>query len=387
MKIRSFLILILVSIALSSSYGQKTRFFIMSRLVGPGDQQRVAGAVSYFITSFDNKLKKTYPCTTVLCENDIGTLLGHERQRQLLGSETPGLMESISDALGCEYLVSLEIGTLPGEKFVVNASLIPYKSKIPMLHASAYSDFTSTSGGQNLKNCEEVAQKLVDGLKEIEICPFKGSVKVRVVSELQKDTTLEYPVYCNGSDGIYKVKKTVDNHADNNWDLKKIEKIRTEGTASFDLHEDSKTEEQNDCYKCSSGRQGARMYNEEKKKYGELQGLSQESQEKGQPIADARVEIRFSKDGQYTIQVDATSQKGDITTINSMHAEGTCGIINDKPEKITQKGDVPLHYTFGPYQGTSQDKILKEKPDPIQETSPISGEKTTYYLEFDLERD
>jgi len=387
MKKYSFLILFLVSFALSCSYGQKTRFFIMSRLVGPGDQQRVAGAVSYFITSFDNKVKKTYPCTTVLCENDIGTLLGHERQRQLLGSETPGLMESISDALGCDYLISLEIGTLPGEKFVVNASLIPYKTKIPVLHASAYSNLTANSGGQNLDNCDEVAQKLVDALKEIEICPFKGSVKVRVISDTQKDTTLEYPVYCNGSDGIYRVKKTIDNHADNNWDLNKIGKVRTIGMASFDLHEDSKTEEQNDCYKCPSGRQGARIYNEERKKYGELQGLSQESQEKGQPIADARVEIKFRKDGSYTIQVDATSQKGDITTIDSKHAEGTCGVITEPPKKITQKGDVPLHYTFGPYQGSSKDKILKEKPDPVEKTDPISGEKTTYYLEFDLERD
>ena len=387
MKIRSYLVLLLVAFALSASYGQKTRFFIMSRLVGPGEQRRVSGAVSYFVTTFDNKLKKIYPCTTVLCENDIGVLLGHERMRYLLCSETPGLMKNISDALGCDFLISLEIGTLPGEKFVVNASLIPYQTKFPTVHASAYSDLTGTSGDQNLADCDEVAQKLIDGLKEIEICPFKGRVKIRTVSDLQKDTTVEYPVYCNGADGIFKEKKAIDNHADNNWELNRIGITRTEGTASFLLREETKIEIQDDCYTCPSGRKGSRMLNEEHKKKGELKGLSQESQEKGHPISDARVDIRFSTDGTYTLFVKATSEKGDIILTNNKHAEGTCGVINGPPEILSQKSNVPLKYTFGPYPGNSQDKILKETPDPIVEINPISGEKITYYLEFDLERD
>lgn len=387
MKIHRLLILILVIFICSNSYSQKTRFFIMTRFVGAGDLRRVQGAASYFVTYFDNKLKKVYPCTTVLTENDIGVLLGHERMRNLLGSETPGLMKSISDALGCEYLISIEIGILPGEKFVINASLIPYKDKFPSLHASAYSNLTASSGDQNLKNCEEVAHKIIDGLKEVEICPFKGTVKINVVSDLQKDTVAVYPVFCNNMDGVYRIKTKTDNHAENNWELQKIAKYRTTGISDFTLYEEKSIEEQDDCYACSQQRKGARIFFEETKKYGEIKGLSQESQEKGKPIADARVDIRFQKDGTYTIYVDATSTQGDITTIHTKHAEGTCGSINDPAEKFTKKGDVPLHYIFGPYNGTSADKILKEKQDKIEEINPVSGEKTIYNISFDLERE
>lgn len=388
MKIKSVLIVILAAVAFSNSFGQqKTRFFIMSKLVGSGDQRRVAGAVSYFITSFDNKLKKIYPCTTVLCENDIGTLLGHERMRQLLGSETPGLMESISDALGCEYLISLEIGTLPGEKFVVNASLIPYKTKFPVLHASAYSDLTATSGGKNLDNCDEVAQKLVDWFKNKEVCPYKGDVKVRVLSELNVDTKKEYPVYCQGEDRTYLIQYKADKRTNNDWKLKKMDLYRTTGTINFNISEETDKVIENGCYKCANGTVTRRYYHETHSQKGDISGLSHDSQIKGLPVDDARIEIKFGDDGTYSIKVDATSTKGDLTENNFRTSEGWCDEIKDPPQTIVKKADIPLHYIFGPYQGTSQDKILKVKPDPIVKTDPVSGEKTTIYIEFDLERE
>ena len=132
---------------------------------------------------------------------------------------------------------------------------------------------------------------------------------------------------------------------------------------------------------------GGRTYTEKHTKYAVVDGLSQESQEKGLPIDDARIELKFKDDDTYFVFVEATSRKGDLKESKEVKSEGTCDVIQPKKDTLTQKADVPLNYTSGPYNGTSKDKILKEKPDPIIKIDPVTGEKSTYYLEFDLKRD
>jgi len=359
----------------------------MTRLVGAGDLRKVEGAVTYFVTVFDNKLKQEYPCTKVLSEKDVATLLDHERQRALLGTETSGMIESIGDAMGCEYLVSLEIGTLPGSKFVCNASLIPYRTKIPMVHASGYSAMSATSGDANLKSVEEVAEKLVDALKHIEICPFEGEIKVKVVSDLKSDTTITRSAYCNMADGTYKEHNTIDNHTENNWELQKISTYRADGNATFSINEKITTDIEDPCHICPSGRQYLWEYHSVVEKKGEVKGLSSESMEQGQKIHDARAEIKFNEDDTYFIIVKATSEKGNITEVTRIQAEGACDSDNPPPKTVNNKADVPLRHTFGPYPGTSKNKVLSEKSDPIVEIDPVSREKTTYTLEFNLSRD
>ena len=250
MKIKYFFIWILVFFALNNTFAKETRFFLMSKLVGPGDLQRVSGAVSYFVTTFDNKLKDMYPCTTLLTENDIGVLLGHEKQRNLLGSETPGLMKNISEAMDCEFLISLEIGTLPGEKFIVSASVIPYTTRFPIFHASAYSDLTTISGAKNLANCDEVAQKLVDSLDGIEICAFTGQVSITINSVIDSTNTVDYSVYCNEMDQRYHKELKIKNNTSSEWKLERKGISWTDGTMTFDSNEESKLTEENSCYKC-----------------------------------------------------------------------------------------------------------------------------------------
>jgi len=387
MKTRNIILLLLILFAFGNSFAQKARFFIKPSLEGSGDLRQIAGAVAYFVTQFDNEVKEIYPCSVVIAESDVGVLLGHERDLQLLGSGTGGNMESISNALGCDYLINLEIGFMFGNTSFVSASLIPFKTKFPILHVNAHSPFSSNSGDQVLSDCDEVAKKLVDGMKHIEICPFKGELKVRVVSETKKDTTIGYPVFCNGADQQYQKRITVNKYADNNWDLQKVALIRTSGTIKYESSDTTTLVEEDNCYKCKSGRRGGRTYTEKFTKYAIVNGLSQESQEKGLPIDSARIELKFKDDDTYFVFVEATSRKGDLKESKEVKAEGTCDVIQPKKDTLTEKANVPLKFPFGPYQGTSKEKRLKEKPDPIVKTDPVTGEKTTYYLEFDLKRD
>jgi hypothetical protein len=106
-----------------------------------------------------------------------------------------------------------------------------------------------------------------------------------------------------------------------------------------------------------------------------------------QQIEDARAEITFLDNGTYTLKVKAASRKGDLTLRTEKRAEGTCDNLSPPPEKITKKADVPLNeVTFGPFPGTSLDKVLSHK-DTYSTVDPVNKEKSTVTFDFNLKRD
>jgi hypothetical protein len=386
MKNRILLYLIFTLAICDSAKAQKTKFFVMSHLAGAGDLRTVEGAVTYFNTQFTNYLQEKYPCAKVLTLTDVNVFLGHEREKELLGADNQKPLSEIGEAMGCDYLINLEISILPGPQFGVSASCIPYRTKFPMSRFAEHSPLSENSGHQNLKNCDEVARKLVESLKRIEICPFKGSINVEVRTELTDKKTESHPVFCNGGDGLYKITTENNKNSDVNWTLNKTGRYFVNGSVSYNLHEESNLEEQNDCYTCTSGRQGPRMYFEKTVKTAKVDGLSNESVSEGQKIEDARAEITFSEDGTYTLKVKAASKKGDLKERTEKRAEGTCDIKTDPPENIDKKADVPLIIVFGPFPGTSLDKILSHS-DTYSTVDPITKEKTTITYDFNLKRD
>jgi len=387
MKTRYLVLFLLIATIADNSFAQKTQFYIKST-VGGLYPKEIEGLPTYFATLFDNYLKEKYSCTTVLTTSDVGNLLGWERQRQLLGSGSEETLKSISDALGVDYLVSLEVSVAIGEKFIVNGTLIPMRTKpvIPLVRASAYSNYSKKSFDQIDANLKEVAKKLVDGLKEIEICPFKGEITVKIVSTKKDNQKEEYPVYCNGSDGTYRKTTTTDNYSENSWMIQKNKLNASTGNVKFNLHEEFTIEEENPCYVCSPTKQGPRTYNDKTTTYVDIHGLSKESESKGIKVDDARSYLTFLDDGTYTLRVTASSTQGEKKTKREVHAEGICENINESPKTITNKVDEGLNETFGPFTGSSQDKVLSHK-ETIKKVDAVTKEETTITYEFNLTRD
>jgi hypothetical protein len=276
---------------------------------------------------------------------------------------------------------------LPGPQFGVSASCIPYRTKFPMSRFAEHSPMSENSGSQHLKNFDDVAHKLVESLKQIEICSFKGPINITIKTERSDKKTSSHTVYCNKNDGLYKLDESINKTSDANWKLTKTGRNFTGGTVNYNLLEDSHTEEQNDCYTCSSGRQGPRISTENKHKTIKIEGLSNESVYENQKIDDARTEIKFNEDGTYTLKVKATSKKGESRERNEIKAEGTCDIKNDPPEQINKMVDVPLpEITFGPYPGNSLDKALVNS-GTYSTVDPLTKERTTITFDFNLKRD
>lgn len=387
MKTRYLVLFFLIAAIACNSFAQKTQFYIKST-VGGLYPKEIEGLPAYFTTLFEDYLKEKYSCTVVLTTSDVGDLLGWERLKQLLGSGSEENLKSIGDALGVDYLVSLEVSVAVGEKFIVNGTLIPMRVKpaFPLVKASAYSDYSKNSFDPIDANLKKVAKKLVDGLKRIEICPFKGDINVKVLSTKKDNQIEQYSVYCNKMDGYFKKTVTIDNYSEIDWTLRKVARNGSTGNVKINLSEELIIEEDNPCYECSPKKQGNRSYYEKTTTYADIQGLSNESESKGIKVDDARCYLTFLDDGTYTIQVTAASKQGDKKTIKEVSAQGVCDNINEPPKKTTNKIDVGLNEVWGPFKGNAQDKVLSFK-DTIKRVDPISKEERTIEYEFNLKRD
>jgi hypothetical protein len=384
MKTKYLFLYILLLINFSASFAQKTKFYIRPELVGARGKE-VEGAIGLFASIFYDQVTDKYPCAVVTTKADVIDMLGHEKQKQLLGSSTGD--NELHNALGCDFLITLEIGILVGDKFSVTAVLIPQrtKPKIPSIRASAYSDYNEKSFPQIEANLQEVSKNILDGLKKYEICPFKGDLNIKIVTTKKETTPEEYPVYCNGIDGYYKKTVTINNYSENDWTIKKVGRETANGTVQFNLSEELTIDEINPCYECSPKKQGQRTYYEKTTTYADIKKSSTGGDGSGIILDSARVILTFLDDGTYTVRIKATSKQGEKKTIKEIKAQGVCDNSNEPPKKTTNKIDEGLYELLGPFSGTAEDKVLSQK-NTITKTTD-SGEEQTITYEFNLTRE
>jgi hypothetical protein len=354
-----------------------------------GDTRPIESAVSYFVSTLDNQMKAVFPCAVINTDSDIGALLKHDRNRQLLGSGETGALESVRDALASDYLIILNMSTV-GTQFFVFAEIIPYKNKeiMPIVVAQAKSEFSANSGGQMLQACDEAIRKLMKGLKKIEICPFKGMVKVTLTSHKQKETSEEYPVFCNNQDETFKKTEFRYEDATTEIDVRKLEKEYANGYMKFSEKDSSGILEENGCYKCLSGRMGGRSSTQTFIINQEVRDFSNASTKDGKYINDVRVKLIFNDDSTYMVSVKGASKRtGKYMQRVEEKAEGTCDLKNKAPQVYRNDSvAVPCRFLFGPFKGAPSQKELKETQHKTT-SDPVLEDETTLHIKFDLKRD
>lgn len=338
----------------------------------------VIQAVDMFLVS---RLKKDYPCIEYLDTDGLTALLSVERQRQLLGTSDENALQNMASALGCKYLISINVKVMQDQAII---SLIFMDNTRAKTLSRAVE--TASYGDLAIDAAEKAANNLFDGLKTYEICPFKGEITIKIISSNKDDQTEQYPVYCNGSDGIFRKTIKLDKYSENDWSLYKNSFNASTGTVKFNLSEELTIDEYNPCYECSPNKQGSRSYNEKITTYASLQKLSNESESEGVKVDDARAYLTFLDDGTYTLKIKASSTQGEKKTIKEVTAQGVCKNSTEPPKKTTNKIDEGILEIFGPFTGTAQDKSLSHS-DTITRTNPTSGEEETITYEFNLTRD
>jgi len=363
------------------SQANPTKVFIQMNSFDDKGGARGTSIMQALDGSIYKRIKKDYSCLDIFDSDGLRTILSWERQRQLLGGEGELSLQELGAALGCKYLIALNVKVLKDQAQI--SAIFMDNTKAKTLSRSFE---TAPYGESAIDAAEKVANILFDGLKEYEICPFKGDINVKITSTKIDDQTEEYPVYCNGLDGNFKRTTKLDKYSENDWTLYKNSFNASTGTVKFNLSEEVTIDEDNPCYKCSPTKQGWRSYNEKITTYSSLQKLSNESESEGVNVDDARAYLTFLDDGTYTLKIKASSTQGEKKTIKEVTAQGVCKNSNEPPEKITNKIDEGILEIFGPFTGNAQDKSLSQK-ETIKKTDPISGEEQTITYEFNLTRE
>jgi hypothetical protein len=387
MKI-SFSILVFITILTLTKIvnGQQVFFLINGTAKNDNEDQRIVskGYNEAFVVDFVQAIQKEFPCAMVRNLPDVKKIIQEMRLwgtpafgNQNVGPKINNLIKAIANS---DYWVSYSIYPINEENAIAEVKCSNRKGK-------SLVEFSITLSNNTLLSPAiiEPVDRLVKLLTKYEICPYTGPIKVDVKTDRADQKTEKYPIYCNGMDGMYKLDWTLNKTSSASWNLNKTDKFQTSGTVTYILRDETKTEEQNDCYTCPSGRQGPRWYKENILKTAKLEGLSIESVHDDRQIEDARAEITFLDNGTYMLKVQSASRKGDLNLRTDKQAEGTCSKDNPPPKNITKKADISLDENFGPFSGTSLDKVLNQKETIIRE-DPVTKEKTTITFDFNLKR-
>lgn len=334
-----------------------------------------------FEGEFNRSMDEYVPCATYTSYANIVAALNNERDKQLLGVGNDNALLELAGSMGAQYLVSLKMTQL-GQKVWMNALCMHMASAKTMVNVMLSAPLSEDA----FDAVKELTSKFFDELLKYEVCPYKGKIKIEVQSDLDKDETKEYEVYCNGQDRNNKMRLKESKHSVNYWTFEKVTRVRANAFIDYHLSEEMEQEIEDGCYDCPSGKT-RRYYKETNSVKGEIDEISQESELEGKRIDDARTELTFNDDGTYYLKVDAASKETEFMETRYKYAESWCDNNNKPPETIRNKRDIPLKYVFGPYEGTAKDEALTQHPDPIVVTDPVSGEKTTYTISFDLLRE
>lgn len=381
MRTSTFLLLLFLTVGGEIANAASARFYITTSTSNAKEQS----FIQYFEGRIVEALNKHFPCADYQTRTDAVEDLKWEKSRQLLGISEGNTMENIMESMACDYLVSLNIrienNTASIGAFCVNEKRVKVLSR------------TSSVSNANdiLKTIDKVAQQLIEGLKQYEICPFVGPVSITINSELDSTNTVDYGVYCNEADLQFHQEMVIHNTTFSEWKLQRkhilnAEGLRifyTEGTMAFTSTEESKLLEENGCYKCKSGREGGRTYSHTSSMKVKGSGISQQSTRDGKPQYDTRIELRFLENDTYFLIAKGTSQTltGEDKVITK--AVGTCDNLPQETKVVPREIKIPLKVIFGPYQGKTTDKILHQK-DTKEVTNPATNEKSTLTIDFTL---
>jgi hypothetical protein len=378
-----FILLLLMQLILPVSKAEKTQFFLTWKVKVENEAER--GKIDLFCDHFEHKfyqgIDQYFPCATKTSYRNIATILGVEREKQLLGASDQSSLADLAGAVGAQYLVYLSMIQL-GQLVMMNAVCLDTKNVKTLVNVLEQAPLNEEA----FEVVNKLTEKFFDDLLKYEICPYKGDIKVEVTTDLNVDVSNEYPVYCNQQDRTYKMHYKETKHSEHFWKFEKEGKVSARSFIDYTISEESEKEIEDGCYSCPQGKT-RRLFRETISKSGKIDEVSRESEIYGKQVDDARVEIKFSDDGTYIIKIEATSKQSDITEIHYRNAESWCDNENKPPQTIKNKVDIPLTYIFGPYPGTARDDFLKQYPDPIVVPHPISGEKTTYEISFELLRE
>ena len=335
------------------------------------------------------RIRDEFPCVNCSTPHDLRNTMNFMRMRALIGvpanqqESYDQQMVDLAGAVGADYIVSLRAMALPS-RWVLSGRWLDVRKTKPI---AMEMEELAANGDALVDACQSIAKKLVEAAAYFEICPYLGPVKMRVRTSRSQDERVEYPVSCNGGDFQYVRTMSLVANSDSNIELTRTNRTWATGTFQYRSKEKMVTVEKDPCHNCGSGRKGGRTLTENHTTTSEVAGLSEDSSAAGQNFTDARLYLKFAKDGTYTLELVATSKPGTRTVHIERKAEGTCDTqLKDPREDYTTKEDIPVGNIMGPFRGGPMDKSLADHKE-FHSTDPVTKEELTITVEFQIRRD
>jgi len=187
-------VLCALTAAVASAQSGPVKVLIRSTTQPASAGPEVQAIARYFENRVAELLAEKYPCANVVTMADLATLLGHDRQRQLLGGKDEGVLGAVAGALGANYMVALTVTPFGSGQVSLTGSVM----NAATAQAVARETSTSAGGSKAVEGVDAVAQRLVQSLSGVsrfskETCeptnPWTGTVTYRVVKTRRSTET------------------------------------------------------------------------------------------------------------------------------------------------------------------------------------------------------
>jgi len=212
MRNTTILLVVLLVMAAGFANAASARFYITTSTTNELEQTYMDD----FQGTVIKLIKENYSCASIQTASNVAVLLSREKERQLVGVGKENAIENIGESMSCDFLISLNIRIYNDNKASIDAVCLNPKTAKALSRASSVSQ-----EGNVLNTLDKVAQQLIDGLKEYEICPFTGPVTINIHSLKDTTTIEEYGVYCNEADQQFRKETKTYSLTKSNWKLER----------------------------------------------------------------------------------------------------------------------------------------------------------------------
>ncbi len=393
MKYLIVLIILLAATAGSADAYQNDTVFIQGM---PKDNNSGSIGLAQTVSAkLQKQLLKAFPCLYVNTNDDIRAVTGFLRTQQLFGTVSDEVMVETTNNLGkhsdAKYLISISTSFNPvvGYRLFAVAWARTQKGPAPFFEeGDLYGSYEAALDAAT-PLVEQLVKAFVEKASKYywfnEVCPYKGRVDVTVVTRRKQHNEDTFYSYCNGEDQKGKKSETITAEGKQLWKFKRIGNPDTWGTLEYTMTETYVKEDVDGCHICKSGRKGPWNYKDEVQSNSVATGLDTSTYIKGvSDNKDATINLRFEKNGTYTIVIKAASAEGKKQTTHSTTAEGTCDLVDKRTSQTTTFTE-PLEARFEDLTGTVFDKKLSGNKKIVLPTKQ-NGEENEISIDFELER-
>jgi hypothetical protein len=389
---RNLLIILFLGLCITSVAKDKKKKILIEFIINNDNCKNgtVDAEVSLLKSDLAEHIEKELPCFSILFKSDIQAMLGHERDRALLGNpDDEAFEEMLRQFTNFDYVMVSNL-SCSNDKVTISGSKLSNRT------VKVENKYTKTGTNDNVEFIDNYAKEFINDLMYSEPCPYKGEIKIEDLESKSIDTSYTKNILCGDlannkgtEEGIYKENKQVIRKIE----LNKIKRLEAEGTFTSTMNSDIYSKfVNNDCYVCSMDKTDATVIttgdfsSEETQKLNwTISGIAS-FQDSDKNSKASEVAIHFARNGTYTVEVKAVSEYGSYDGSKNVKTNSTCDGQNSKKDAISYKINDIFNYTLGPFKGTPYDKELKENGSQEYKSGETKEEKHKLTFGFNFTR-